>query len=243
MGFTSCKTLKINDIEDRGELAYPEVVLLKYRNAERPEHLLIPNASLKVVDENSTTIRLTIYNKKDEFVFVSGRLLGFEIFRFKLTNDSVKFINRAQRNYYFGAKKDINNGMLRTLRLNDIQNLMYSGFLMDDNSNRSYVERNFTPKVNEITYTEFLEQGVKIEMEYDLAAFLNTILFSNHPDAMYLDMNLHREDGELNEITGSYYRNNYEIKFEFDANHIEQKSYSNVQFNLGQNYNEIRNIL
>lgn len=241
--FSSCKALKIRDVEERKTLSYSNAVMFKLRNSERPEHLLIQNGNLKIQNENTTNLKLTVYSEKDKLIFLSGRYLGFEIFRLMLTKDSIKFINRAQQSYFFGSKNNMENELLRSVSLKDIQDLMFTGFMEQTNMDRRYVERNFEPKVDKIFYNKVLDEGIKIEMEYDLAAFLTKMLLSNHIDSVYIDMFLKRNDTDLESITGSYYRNNYEIKFEFETNEIKNSSYSRTKFNIGKNYNEIRNIL
>ncbi len=240
---TSCKALKIRDIEERKTLSYTNAILSKYENSERPDHILVTNGSLKIKDENTTSLRLTIYSKKHELIFISGRYLGFEIFRLLLTNDSVKFINRAQQSYFFGSREEIDNNILKSISLEEIQNIIYTGFLVQESMGRSSIERQFKPRVDKILYDQVIDEGIKIEMEYDLAGFLEKILFSNHLDSVYLDMLLKRSDNSLENISGSYFRNNYEIKFEFDTNEIKYSPYSKIEFNIGKNYNEIRNIL
>ena len=239
----SCKALKIRDIEERETHSYTNAILSKYKNSKRPEHILINNGRLKIADENTTNLRLTIYSKKHDLIFISGRYLGFEVFRLLLTNDSIKFINRAQQTYFFGSREEVDNNILKSITLDEIQNIIYTGFLVQERMGKSSIERKFKPRVDKILYNQVMDEGIKIVMEYDLAGFLEKILFSNHPESTYVDMMLSRSENTLENISGSYFRNNYEIKFEFDTNEIKYSSYSKIEFNIGKNYNEIRNIL
>ncbi len=241
--FSSCKVLRVNDVSLRRNMHYTEAVRQKFITSARPEHLLISNADLSISAENQTNMKITIYVKKDEFIFVSGKLLGFEIFRFMLSEDSIKFINRVQRNYYFGSIEDVNNNSLKVLSLEEIQEIIYTGLVKEEGFSRKYIERKFQPDIDHISYTRVVDEGKKIDLEYDLSVFLKKILFTDHVNSIYINMDIEREGNMFDGIEGSYLKNNYRIGWEFRNNGIRFVPYTRIQFKIGKNYNEVQGIL
>jgi hypothetical protein len=237
-----CKALKVREIAPKNELKYTSAVKQKFEDSNRPENILLKNALLKIEDENKTSLRLTFFMKRETSIYVNGRYLGFEIFRLKLTRDSVYFINRINKNYFFGPKEEIRNAFVRDLNLYDIQEIIYTGLISTEELNNSYIENHFTPDVNSIHYTRFIDDGIKLEMEYDPLIYLEEIVYSNHQEKVYLNIDLDRERDILEGISGSLFRESGEIKWSLDLNDISYEKYNRTSFNIGNNYNEVKSI-
>lgn len=238
----SCKTLNIPVKPERAKNSAVEIIEGKTRNYNYPEDMLIKNAVLKVGEEENT-IRLNIYLKKDEFIFINGRYLGFEIFRIMVGNDSVKYINRFQRTYFFGNISNLKEDLGFDLELIELQRFIYSGFINTELYNKNYIKTNFKAAEDGIKYNYIVEEGRKIDLLYDFAGDLEKIDVSDHVNSVYINADISRIDKEIKSLTGQYLKNNNTIMWDLEINNIENKVYNNLDFRIGKNYYELPDIL
>jgi hypothetical protein len=235
--------LKISKKDDLTARATTEVIKDKLKSANYPENLLIQNANLKISGENQSSIRLNVYMKKDELIFLSGRYMGFEIFRFMVDKDSVKFINRFQRTYYHDQSKSFFNNYGLTGELSDIQNFIYTGFLFPNTLDNTVIRSMFQRRGDSIQYNYPIEEGKKLNLIYNLTGQLENIGFYDYNEDQFLMINIVRDDRFLNSISGDYIKSGNEINWSLDINEIQNKEYKNLDFRIGNNYYEIQNIL
>ena len=240
----SCKAFKTNKLPDTDYNVFAEELIHKSNNKVRPENLLIDNASLKIEDSNGTLVRSRIYVKRDEYIFISARYLGFELMRIKITEDSVKYINRVQQSYFFGLNDDILDGIFEELfRLKEIQDFLYTGFLNDNPINRKYIRANYRLVEDKIRTEKILDTGLKLELEYNLNAYLEKIFLTDHKSGNYLQMTLQRNSKQVENISGIYYDGRNAIPWFLNIRDIRYESYNKTSFNIGKNYNKLDSIL
>jgi hypothetical protein len=240
---SSCKTIRINKNRDFTKLDISERIVSKSKNAYRPEYMLINNGILRIRDENNTVVRTRIFIKKDEFIFVSARYLGFELFRFMIGNDSVKYINRFQRSYYFGKNSEIAKGITESLDITEIQELIYSGLYGINDSFKRNSTNGYRREDNRVVKETILDEGVKMQFEYDSDINLNKFTILDHRSAFYIDIGIERNSGELKEIDGTIYLNDNEIEWTLDIKEIEYKAFDKIDFRIGKDYYELPKFL
>lgn len=240
--FRSCKTLNISKVEERSTVSTTNIIKDRIKNLNYPDNLLLKNASLKIKDENQTSLRLTIYLKKNELIFINGRYMGFEVFRLMVDNDSVKFINRFQRTYYFdNAGKFLNKYGIAT-DLTELQTFIYSGFLFKEKLNTNYIRSNFSRDEDIINYDYTIDTGRKLNLHYNLNGSLKNLLFSDHPNSIFVNMQMERNDKKLESINGDFINDGNKIDWTLTINQLDYTNYDNLNFRIGKNYYEIQNI-
>lgn len=239
----SCKTLKISKKEDLPARTTTEIIKEKLKSVNYPENLFIQNINLKISGENQSSIRLNVFIKKDELIFLSGRYMGFEIFRFMVDRDSVKFINRFQRTYYYDDAKSFFNKYGLGGELIDIQDFIYTGFLYSKGLDNKVIRSKFLRNSDSIQYNYPIEEGKKLNFNYNLLGQLKNINFYDYTNDLFLMMNLEREGSDLNYISGDYIKSGNKINWSMDINEVQYKEYKNLDFRIGNNYYEIQNIL
>jgi hypothetical protein len=239
----SCKTLKISKKEDLLARTTTEIIKEKLKSVNYPENLFIQNINLKISGENQSSIRLNVFIKKDELIFLSGRYMGFEIFRFMVDRDSVKFINRFQRTYYYDDAKSFFNKYGLGGELIDIQDFIYTGFLYSKGLDNKVIRSKFLRNSDSIQYNYPIEEGKKLNFNYNLLGQLKNINFYDYTNDLFLMMNLEREGSDLNYISGDYIKSGNKINWSMDINEVQYKEYKNLDFRIGNNYYEIQNIL
>lgn len=238
----SCRTLNINREDRTIELNTSEIIKGKLKSTKYPENLLISNASLRITGETQSTLRLNIFMKRDHLIYLNGRYMGFEVFRFMINKDSVKFINRFQRTYYFDTKNSFVSKYGLSIEISDIQDFIYSGFITPKDLNNALIRGNFNRIDDRIVYDYILEEGKKINLSYDLKGELNKIIFSDYSDELFVNMDLGRKDGILNDISGELIREGDMIEWNLEIQRLEYTDYHNLDFRIGNNYYETQNI-
>jgi hypothetical protein len=185
---------------------------------------------------------LTVYLKKDKLIFINGRYMGFEVFRLMVDNDSVKFINRFQRSYYFDNTKSFLDKYGIATDLIELQSFIYSGFLFKDNLNTSYIRSNFKRNENVISYDYYIDTGRKLNLNYNLEGTLTKLLFSDHTKSTFVKMQMERNGGELESIKGDFINEGNTIDWILTINQLDYTNYDNLDFRIGKNYYEIQNL-
>lgn len=93
-------------------------------------------------DKNSMSFKATIRMQKDEQIWISGGLFGFEGVRAVITQDSVKVINRLQREYAIEPIEKLEEIAKLPINFNDFQQLLLGEILKWQPENSQVEELN-----------------------------------------------------------------------------------------------------
>jgi hypothetical protein len=232
-------------------LAYPPELTGDYRNKitdglktqDYPEFLLIENADIVLKAEGSTNAKLNFYIEKNKRIFASVKFLGFEIVRAELTNDSVKYINRLKREYYFGSVDENKGNLPLTYDLKLLQNFIYSGFYFDNGLKKRDFLRNFLVLDNMIQYKKDVDEGQKIVLNYDSNSVkLDKITLSDEVNDLLAEIDIERKNPGVETVKALFVINENITSLEVSIKEISYKSYSKTDFKTGRNYTRLEKI-
>lgn len=127
-------------------------------------------------DKNKQNIKGSLRLKKDSFIWISARALGFEVARFLLTPDSVKFMNKMKSEYFKGDYSFIEKNLNIKLDFQTIQSILinelfvlpksktakFEGFELFSDSTSFVLKKNTHNK----NMPDSVYQGIKINKSY-----------------------------------------------------------------------------
>ncbi|MBX2844757.1 MAG: DUF4292 domain-containing protein [Saprospiraceae bacterium] len=91
--------------------------------------------------ERQLSFKATVRVKKDEMIWVSAGMLGFEGVRALITPDSVKVINRLERTYYESSIDYVGELTNMPVNFEGLQNLLVGNWLFFDKDSAKFEEK------------------------------------------------------------------------------------------------------
>jgi len=239
--FPGCKTYNRLTESERGGSDYRRVINERLKESAFPKYVLVENADFRVTGENSVSARITIYIEKDKRIFFAVKYLGFEIARGEVTVDSIKFINRLERKYFFGPVNDLRNYLPVGLDFYSIQRFIFTGFYYDNERKKDFV-RHFRQEGDTLFYNAILNDGQKMTMMYNRNVKLDRLFLSDYIHHFLAEIFIEREDNEpkmlrINAVTGHDAKD-----VEIQIKDIKYRSYSRTDFKIGKNYTPLERL-
>jgi hypothetical protein len=238
---TSCKSIQkivkkdhVNSIEE-----YVDARL----EGDRQNHYLSEQVDLSIDDGERRNAKARFYIRRDNFIFASINFLGFEIARAQISPDSLKFINRVSREYYFGPINYLDKITGINLRYDEIESIILKGFPFRKGEGKKEILARFSESGSDYiyTYTADSKRTVRVYFrkdpihEYkieitDLSSQSNAVFtFGKYLNEPYFPGN----------IEGTMTRRNNRTGVRINIGNIEYKSFSNNSFRVNNNYNEV----
>ncbi len=241
IGFTSCKPLqKITELKSKNSLS--EVVTSKL-NSKKSQFYTCENISIRIVGEDEKNFKAKFFISTGKLIFVSINILGFEIGRAQISPDSIKYINRIKREFYFG---EISNFYKKTgidLNYMEIENFLIRGVPLNENDNlKRIVERFYESGSDYIYYVQDdLKRFIKIYVDKNTLKEYR-IELTDHQKGIYLI-------GLLDDyMENPFYPGSFKISFlkddkkmdlDISVGKIENSNFRNISFKVNNNYNEL----
>lgn len=241
---SSCAKLKRLVIADDAETVLKSELRINYESKIIPQYIFIENASIKIEGEVTNRAKVNFYLEKDQMIFISVKLLGFEMLRFQLTKDSVKYINRINREYYFGSLNNDQEDLTGLLNFVELENLVTTGFILKEDGGFDNFLSNSTIGADGILFSEELGPGQNVLCNYSLAGLkIFDLAYLDYVKQIETKIIFDRGEFNLNSIHGFYKNREYTVKFYLDINEIKNERFSKTDFRIGRNYNEIESLL
>jgi len=120
--------------ENKKMIAFADSLAVKYPKYEYLQ------TKMKIAYKEGNTeqnIKGNMKIKKDSFIWISARAYGFEVARFLLTPDSVKFMNKMKSEYFVGDYSFIEKSLNVKLDYQTIQSLLVNELFVLPKSNKS----------------------------------------------------------------------------------------------------------
>ena len=217
---------------------------INYESKVIPQYILIENANIIIEGEETNRAKINFYLEKDKQIFFSVKLLGFEMLRFQLTKDSLKYINRISREYYFGNIKNDQNELTRLLNFASVENLIATGLIL----NASTGLDNFLNKSNidedRILFKDELGPGQNVLCSYYLDGLqIFDLSYLDYVKQIETKLFFERVEFSLNSIHGFYRSGKAVINFDLDISEIKNEEFLKTDFRIGKNYHEIDSLL
>lgn len=237
----SCKTMGLISKEK-------EIVSLKKAANEAidknnlPEKVMVANMDFHYSADKNITARLNFHSQLNKNLFASVRYLGFEVLRLGLYPDSLKYINRFQRSFFFDDYSNINNLPLE-LNFNLLQTFLLTGFYYNPGWKRKDYLKKFQSEQDPVVIYENPLPGKKFTFYYKQTnAKLDKLEISDYSSMIEITASFEYTDSKLNKIFGTIINKGVMGTFELDNIEIQHKSYSNTDFKLGKNYTKLENV-
>jgi hypothetical protein len=134
--FSSCKSVPIASIDKERNFGD---YLYSLQNTNGHKYVSCEQIEVTVKEEETRTFKAKISVHKGEFIFANFNFLGIEIGRLEITPDSVKYINRLEKTYYFDNITGLSSILKFELDYYEIESLILYGYILNRNENRRKV--------------------------------------------------------------------------------------------------------
>ena len=196
------------------------------QNVNRSNESIPETAYLKGVitlekEQASSSLSITIKNKKDSIIWASVQgPFGIEVFRFKITQDSIFFLNRSSKEYSVKSIKKINELLVEEITFRQINEIVLGAPRLETEfSSLSTNSKNY------------ILSNKKIECRIDKNnKRISKILFSNSQDStsvLYSD---------FSQYAGYLFPSNLMVSSTLDGGFSLNIKFSKVVFNQPQNF-------
>ena len=243
IGLSSCKIFEKTTGPDAEEVYYRNLLDTRLNKKFIPDNVLVQNANIRVKGDNNINARVTLYSRKNELLFVSTRYLGFEVIRVLLTEDSIKYINRFNREYYFDNVDNLKS--VFPINLEILQTFLYTGYYVQkDEKRKDYIDR-FKYMGDSLVLNYVLEERRKMSLAYNRTILkLDKIKFSDMINMFLLNMNINYEDEIMKSMKGTFLNaNDQKYNIEISNINVERKSFDKIDFHVTKNYRRLDSLL
>jgi len=241
--FNSCSKFKRLAIND-AETVLKNEMRIKYDSKAKPQYILIENASIKIEGKETNRARINFYLERGQKLFVSIKVLGFEMIRFQLSEDSVKYINRISREYYFSQVENVKKEVGELLNFANLENLVLTGFVSNGVLSFDNFFSNSVISGDSLRFSDELGPGQSVLCNYSLGTLqLFDLAYLDYVKQINSKMVFDRNDYGLKSIEGIFVMKGERTKFSLDIDEIKYEKFSKTDFRIGRNYNEIESLL
>lgn len=134
LGLSSCRNIPKKGAAEGNDFVN---FLLRKQVSERVESVVADPVELSLITgEESKNVRAKVSIKKGDFVYLQISLYGFEIARIMITPDSVKYINRIDKTYWFRPNREMSQVIGFSPEYIWLESVMLKGFYLEDNMGR-----------------------------------------------------------------------------------------------------------
>ncbi len=240
--FSSCKTLgKLNIKVERNLLN--EVIENKLAD-QKEKYFLCDRVSVQIGDDETKSLHAKVFIVTGQSIFISlSYLLGIELGRIQITHDSIKYINRIKREYYFGEIRFLTKLAGVNFDYEEIENFIIKGIPINSKDSRKRILLRFTESDTDYIYNYGIESNKFVKIYFEKTPLQEyKIEFSDHLNKFYfigyLD-NYLSEPSYPGVIKATILRSGKETDLKLFINKIENKDFQNTSFKVNNNYNEL----
>ena len=242
---SGCSILRKPQSTDNESFNLEKSLMDHIKEANGKELILIENAELFLELDRKINSRITLYVERDKQIFVSVKYLGFELIRAQITEDSVKYINRLSREYYFDrqANIDLYSIGIPAVGFKEIQDFLFTGFLNAPGKQSNTYLKDYKITGDTLMFSRKLENSGSVNTNYKIPQIkLINLEVLDYSRAIHLEANIERFQDEISLIKGNFQNEDQSGKFELRIQDIKQDHYSKTDFKIGKNYTQISKI-
>lgn len=241
--FNSCSKMKRLAIND-AETVLKNEIRIKYEAKARPQYIFVENANIKIEGKETNRAKINFYLERDRKLFLSIKVLGFEMIRFQLSEDSVKYINRLNREYYFSEVENVKKEVGELLNYTNLENLVLTGFVSTGGLSFDNFFNNSIISGDSLRFSDDLGPGQSVLCNYSLGTLqLFDLEYLDYVKQINSKMVFDRSDFGLKSIEGFFVMKGDRTKFSIDIDEIKFEKFSKTDFRLGRNYDEMESLL
>ncbi len=181
-----------------------------------------------------------LYIKRDEFIFLSVQFLGIEMIRLLITNDSMKYINRVERNYLFIDLKEVQNLYSKRIDYNLIENLTVKGLLLPGEIKAKRLRYFFTSDSIDYLFKPSLGNDHNLKMAYNKYLELKNFEYINNSSSIFLNSVLEYDEKDgIQKITSQGSFKNKRIKIIIIPGKIDNNIIEKPVMHINERYSEL----
>jgi len=244
----SCKQQKLITNTKQNSISYRNLKSEISSNNQEWEQITIKGIKI-TIDDNSTIINLkgNIILSKDSSILISlANFMGIEITRALLNNDSIKVIDRMNKNFIIGNYNDVSNKYDLPLDFIQLQSVLianFSGFFSDE-ADTKYMNDTLISKNNryEINVFNNNKSHIKFNISSDNFTFKQVDFINNEQKQKVLidyigaiEINSHQFP-EIIEIEFEKGKKNLQIAIQYK--NITLEKHSKLNFSIPKNYQQ-----
>jgi len=194
-------------------------------------------------DGGQKSLKAKVYIETGRLIFVSVSYMGFELGRLMFTPDSIKYINRIEREYYFGNYNQL--GLFKEIGLSyeEIENFIVKGFPFRHPVNIRKISESITESDSSYIYSYYSGLKKSIKIYFDKGSGLEKrVEISDHMDNLYMVavVENYLKDFNYPEIIHVKYLKGKDFKqMDITIHSPEIKKYKKLNFDISKHYTEI----
>lgn len=242
VSLSNCKIQKGYIHENVEEELFSKTLVNTFKDANRPDYLLIEDALFTIDSERSTKLRMIIYVEKDEMIFLSGRMMGFEIFRFKVTMDSVYYINRIDKSYFNSNIVEFTGFIPEDIDFITIQDFLYTGILQGNKLSKNFINKEFGYLNDLWVFRKALDNGIGINLFYNQEAKLKKLKYLDSEREISIDLDIEKSFDQSARFNCLYDNKENRISLNLEYSSIIYKPFRKTDFKISNSYNEKRGL-
>jgi hypothetical protein len=237
----SCKSVPLTSPDREGDFAQ---FLYKKSKAPESKYYSCEQVIILINDEEvSKTAKAKVYIQSGSFIYMNLNILGIELGRAEITPDSIKFINRIDKTYYFNKLEGLNSILKLNMTYNQLENLILKGFVFDgyekfkkfkshineDAKSYLYVYNNYDVPGITSYFSKDTFQESNIEIGDSLSDFYLLATLLNYPDP----------GSYPKEIVVTLKKREYKAEVNIEIGKISNNKIGSRSFEVNKKYREI----
>lgn len=240
--FSECKPFgKLSTIDEKNTL---EKVIDKRTSNNESEYFFCERVNVKLNEDETQNFSAKIFIHRGESIFINlSYFLGLEMARVQITNDSIKYINRVKREYYFGKIENLKKLAGINLTFEEIQNIILKGIPLTYKDNKRKILLKFIETDNDFIYNYELDSKKLIRVYFDKKTIKEyKVEFADHNNKLYIVgyLNNYLNEPEYPGIINlSLLRSDKKTDISISIDKIENRYFTNTLFKVNNNYNEL----
>ena len=240
--FSACAQLgRLNKKIEKKSL---EEVIDKRISGSKSEYFYCDRINIKLGDDETKSFTGKVFIHKGKSIFINvSYFLGIELGRIQITHDSIKYINRIKKDYYFGKVENLARLTGISLSYEEIENLLIRGLPISYRDNKRKILLRFTENDKDYVYNYEIDEKRFMKIYFQKDSNLEyKIEFTDHNKKIYFVGLLNdylKEPIYPGIINASVLKGDKKMEIKILINRIENRFFQNTLFKVNNNYNEL----
>ncbi len=236
----SCKTVPLSSVSRDADFGQ---YLFKKSRAYSSKYFSTEQLDIKVISDDTKNLRGKVNIMQGEYIYANINILGFELGRLELSVDSVKFINRIEKSYYFGEFSKVEGLLGIDLSYSQIESIILKGFVVDGSENRKLFKSRLNEGQEGFTYTYRSSFGAEVVSGFDIGSYnISSLDISDSKAGLFLSVfpGIYYEDPNYpRDLKVMVRSKSMDAEVQLQVGKISLDKFSRKNFNVNSSYSEI----
>lgn len=237
----SCKTIPLASSSKNQDFSN---YILKLYDSQSSKYYACDQVNVSIrTEEGSKSVRAKVYIHVGEFIYASISFLGIEIARAELSPDSIKFINRFDKTYYFGSIKDLPGLYNISLDYSQLEALLIKGIVTDKSLNKKRLNSHISETDSFYFYSFVPDMNSYVKTYFNKLDFKeNKIEIVNRPAEFFLLASINEYQEIINypaNMNISLINGKTRAEIDLNIGRISKERNNRKSFEINSRYSEI----